>query len=71
MLLLTLAAMLDETPVYQSVITAITTVLTETALSQILIYAIGIAIVFVLFWFSVRKVFSIVWRAFRKGKLRL
>lgn len=71
MALLTLAVMLDNTPVYQNVITAITNVLTETALSQILIYAVGLALAFVLFWFSVRKVFSIVWRAFRKGKLRL
>lgn len=66
-----LAFLLDNTPAYQDVIDKIGLTLNETALKDILVYAIGVAIVFVLFWFAVRKVGSIFMRAFKRGKLRL
>lgn len=61
----------ESTPAYQTVITTVSTSLSESNLASVLTYAMGIAVVLYLFWFSARKVLSIVRRAFAKGKLRL
>lgn len=62
---------LDATPAFQSVISEVTSSLSETNLAAVLSYAMGIAVALYLFWFSARKVLSIVRRAFARGKLRL
>ena len=62
---------LADTAGYQTVITTISSTLSEANLTSVLSYAVGIAIVLVLFWWSVRKCAGIIKRAFMRGKLRL
>lgn len=64
-------ALADATAGYQTVVSAISSSLSEANLTSVLSYAVGIAIVLVLFWWSVRKCASIIRRAFMRGKLRL
>lgn len=56
---------------YQEVTNEIESVLTAAALTDVLKYAAAIAVVLVLLWWSIRKVVSIIKRAFMRGKLRL
>ena len=56
---------------YQAVIGEMTSVFTASALSSILVYAVGACVGLVLFWFAIRKVGGIFMRAFKKGKLRI
>lgn len=63
--------LLTSTPDYQSVVSEITDVLSQSNLTSVLTYAAGIAVAFVFFWWATRKVISIVKRAFMRGKLRL
>ena len=65
------AILLDNDPAYQGVVETVSTTLSEANVAAVLTYAIGIAIVLVLFWWSVRKCVGIVKRAFMRGKLRL
>lgn len=62
---------LAETANYQTVVNAVSSTLSEANLTSVLSYAVGIAIVLVLFWWSVRKCAGIIKRAFMRGKLRL
>ena len=67
-----LSALIDETtPAYQSVVSTVSTQLSEANLTSVLTYAIGIAIGLVFFWWAVRKCSGIIKRAFMRGKLRL
>lgn len=59
------------TPDYQTVMSQINDTLTQANLTSVLVYAAGIAVGFVFFWWATRKVISIVKRAFMRGKLRL
>lgn len=56
---------------YETVVSTITSTLSQSNLTSVLTYAAGIAIAFVFFWWATRKVISIVKRAFMRGKLRL
>lgn len=60
-----------STPNYQSVIETINGTLSESNLTSVLTYAVGVAIVLVFFWWAVRKCAGIIKRAFMRGKLRL
>ena len=63
--------LLTSDPNYQNVISTISSTLSESNLTSVLTYAVGIAIVLVFFWWAVRKCASIIKRAFMRGKLRL
>ena len=56
---------------YQVVIGELEEGFTSTALSNILVYAVGACVGLCLFWWAVRKVSSMFMRAFKKGKLRI
>ena len=59
------------TPPYETVVSEINNTLSQANLTSVLVYAAGIAIGFVFFWWATRKVISIIKRAFMRGKLRL
>lgn len=59
------------TPAYETVVSEINNTLSQANLTSVLVYAAGIAIGFVFFWWATRKVISIIKRAFMRGKLRL
>lgn len=59
------------TPAYETVVGEINNTLSQANLTSVLVYAAGIAIGFVFFWWATRKVISIIKRAFMRGKLRL
>lgn len=61
----------DASAGYQTVITTLSTTLSEANLTTVLTYAAGLAVVLVLFWWSVRKCAKILYKAFARGKLRL
>lgn len=61
---------LDAQP-YETVVSEITETITQANLTSILVYAIGLSIGFVLFYFAIRKVWGMLRRAFTRGKLRL
>ena len=56
---------------YQAIGTALQNTFTSTALSNILVYAVGACVGLCLFWWAVRKVSAMFMRAFKKGKLRI
>lgn len=56
---------------YQTVINVVSSTLSESNLTTVLTYAVGLAIVLVFFWWAVRKCAGIVKRAFMRGKLRV
>ena len=56
---------------YKNVIDSIADTLSTTNLSNVLVYAVGVAIGLVFLWWGVRKVSRILMSAFRKGRLRL
>ena len=60
-----------DTPLYQSVITALSTTLSEAELASVLAYGAGLAVTLVLLWWSARKVAKMLMGAFKRGKLRL
>lgn len=53
----------------QAIITAITTEITVENVLAVLTTVIGVAIVFVGFWWGARKVTRVVMSAFRKGRI--
>ena len=59
------------TPDYQLVGNKLQEVFTSDALSNILVYAVGLCVGLCLFWWAVRKVSGMFMRAFKKGKLRI
>lgn len=63
--------LLEGTPNYQTVVSTVSTQLSESNLTTVLTYAVGIAITLVFFWWAVRKCTGIIKRAFMRGKLRL
>lgn len=56
---------------YQQVISTVSGTLSEANLKDVLVYAVGAAIVLVFFWWAVRKCAGIIKKAFMRGKLRL
>lgn len=56
---------------YETVVTAVSSQLSDANLVSVLAYAVGIAVVMVFTWWAVRKCTSIIKRAFMRGKLRL
>ena len=64
-------AAFDSAASYETVVTAVSTQLSDANLVSVLAYAVGIAIVMVFTWWAVRKCTSIIKRAFMRGKLRL
>lgn len=62
---------LTDTPSYQTVISTVSSTLSETNLASVLTYGLGLSVVLVLFWWSCRKVLSMLVRSFMRGKLRL
>ena len=60
-----------EAQPYETVVSEITETITQANLTSILVYAIGLSIGFVLFYFASRKVWGMLRRAFTRGKLRL
>lgn len=56
---------------YQTVISTISSTLSEANVSSVLTYVAGLAVVLVFFWWAVRKSAGVLKRAFMRGKLRL
>lgn len=54
---------------FSSVITAITSQISVSAIVEVLAYAAGICIAFVFLWWGVRKVTRMIMSAFKKGRI--
>lgn len=63
--------LLTSTPNYQTVISEISSTLSDSNLTSVLTYASQIAVGLVFLWWAVRKCAGVLKRAFMRGKLRL
>lgn len=66
-----LLAAVDSTTDYQSVITTISSTLSNANLIAVLGYAAGLAVILVFTYWAVRKSARVLMGAFKKGRLRL